>query len=143
MLRQLGCDRIIDHTVEDVGSVLKREYLAGVDLVYEGTYASPIRTVHHTGPADQRPSSGCSGVRHVSTLASALWRANSRRKAACLLLHTHSLFCDAVGFCGFSLFTGETAINFFTRRGEARRRLCSGAAATTVLAARPMHTEEM
>lgn len=69
VLRQLGCDRIIDHTVEDVGSVLKREYLAGVDLVYEGTYASPIRTVHHTAPADQRPSSGCSGVRHVSALA--------------------------------------------------------------------------
>ena len=57
VLRQLGCDRIIDHTVEDVGSVLKHEYPAGMDLVYEGTYAShPIRTVHRPYNASERAS---------------------------------------------------------------------------------------
>lgn len=32
----LGAHRVIDHTGEDVGRVLAREYSAGVDIVYEG-----------------------------------------------------------------------------------------------------------
>jgi hypothetical protein len=71
VLRQLGCDRIIDHTVEDVGSVLQREYPSGMDLVYEGTYASDPHS-HFSPPMQRQRTSerqaGCLGVRHVSTL---------------------------------------------------------------------------
>lgn len=35
LLRQLGCDRVINYRQEDVGAVLKAEYPRGVDLVYE------------------------------------------------------------------------------------------------------------
>lgn len=34
-LKTLGCDRPINHQAETVGDVLKREYPAGVDVVYE------------------------------------------------------------------------------------------------------------
>jgi hypothetical protein len=43
-LRELGCDRIIDHTVEDVGRVLKTEYPDGIDLVYEGVGGAMLET---------------------------------------------------------------------------------------------------
>ncbi len=35
MLRELGCDRVINYREEDVRSVLETEYPKGVDLVYE------------------------------------------------------------------------------------------------------------
>jgi NADPH-dependent curcumin reductase CurA len=35
MLKGLGCDRPINYRTEDVRSVLKKEYRAGIDLIYE------------------------------------------------------------------------------------------------------------
>jgi NADPH-dependent curcumin reductase CurA len=34
-LRRLGCDRVIDYTVEDLDEVLGREYPRGIDLAYD------------------------------------------------------------------------------------------------------------
>ena len=34
-LKEIGCDRVINYKKEDVGTVLKKEYPNGVDLVYE------------------------------------------------------------------------------------------------------------
>lgn len=42
-LAELGADRIIDHTQEDVHAVLKKEYPKGVDLVYEGASSPCLR----------------------------------------------------------------------------------------------------
>jgi NADPH-dependent curcumin reductase CurA len=36
LLRELGCDRVVDHTREALGEVLAKEYPRGVNLVYEG-----------------------------------------------------------------------------------------------------------
>jgi NADPH-dependent curcumin reductase CurA len=36
LLRELGCDRVIDHTTETLSEVLAKEYPRGVNLVYEG-----------------------------------------------------------------------------------------------------------
>ncbi len=35
LVRQLGCDRVIDYRREDIGEVLAREYPKGVDLAYD------------------------------------------------------------------------------------------------------------
>src|SRR6185503_6893231 len=35
LLRELGCDRVVNHRREDVGEVLRREYPNGINLVYE------------------------------------------------------------------------------------------------------------
>lgn len=34
-LKDLGCDRVIDYTAENLGQILKNEYPKGIDLVYE------------------------------------------------------------------------------------------------------------
>lgn len=34
-LKEIGCDRVINYKKEDVGTVLKKEFPQGVDLVYE------------------------------------------------------------------------------------------------------------
>lgn len=36
LLRELGCDRVIDHTCEALSDVLAKEYPRGINLVYEG-----------------------------------------------------------------------------------------------------------
>jgi NADPH:quinone reductase-like Zn-dependent oxidoreductase len=35
LLRRLGATRVIDHTAEDVGAVLRKDYPRGVDVIYE------------------------------------------------------------------------------------------------------------
>ncbi len=35
LLRQLGCDRVVNYKTEDLGAVLDAEYSRGIDLIYE------------------------------------------------------------------------------------------------------------
>jgi NADPH:quinone reductase-like Zn-dependent oxidoreductase len=41
----LGAHRVIDHTAEDVGAVLKTEYTRGVDVVYEGVGGAMLSAI--------------------------------------------------------------------------------------------------
>ena len=36
LIEKLQCDRVVNYKVEDLGTVLKKEYPKGIDLVYEG-----------------------------------------------------------------------------------------------------------
>ena len=44
LLRRLGATRVIDHTAEDVGAVLRKEFPRGVDVVYESVGGSMFDT---------------------------------------------------------------------------------------------------
>ena len=51
LLREIGCDRVIDHRAEEVGEVLTKEYPRGVDLVLEGVGGPLFETcVDHLAP---------------------------------------------------------------------------------------------
>ncbi|RKO91282.1 putative alcohol dehydrogenase [Blyttiomyces helicus] len=44
VLRELGCDRVINYKTEDVGAVLKKEYRKGIDIIFESVGGEMLQT---------------------------------------------------------------------------------------------------
>ncbi|GAB9466230.1 hypothetical protein Gpo141_00003608 [Globisporangium polare] len=44
-LKSLGCDRVINYSKEDIGTVLKNEYPKGIDLVFESVGGEVFKTI--------------------------------------------------------------------------------------------------
>eukprot|EP00241_Pyramimonas_parkeae_P018644 CAMPEP_0114288918 /NCGR_PEP_ID=MMETSP0059-20121206/7077_1 /TAXON_ID=36894 /ORGANISM="Pyramimonas parkeae, Strain CCMP726" /LENGTH=410 /DNA_ID=CAMNT_0001410117 /DNA_START=135 /DNA_END=1368 /DNA_ORIENTATION=+ len=87
-LAELGADRIIDHTKEDVRAVLKKEYPKGMDLVYEGVGGSMLEmaldnlavegTLLVVGYISEYPHESSARTKEGSTIAEGLfWSAET------------------------------------------------------------------